>query len=187
MNTPLPTRHEGSTQAPRNRFDIEGIYLQYHDRLYRHLVHLVSDRDQAEELVQDVFVRVLLALPKMSNDLHLSAWLYRIATNIGYDALRRRRRIAWQPLDELDVEPAGGDEDDPQVHYGRAELVRLSLSRLPPGYRQALLLSTQEGYSYAQIASLLNIAESGAKMYLSRARRQFRQHYLDLEAEADHG
>ena len=186
MNTPLLTRPEHSMEVGTDSFDIEQIYRDYHDRLYRYLVHLVSDRDLAEELVQEVFVRVIGALPKMTGDLKLSAWLYRIATNIGYDALRRRRLISWHPLSDLDVEPAGEDEDDPQIHYGRTELVRQALSRMPDSYRQALLLYTQEGYSYAQIAHRLHIAQSGVKMYLSRARRQFRQHYLALEAEVNH-
>jgi len=171
MSTPQLFRPEHATGS----LDIEHMYLQYHDRLYRYLVHLVGDREQAQELTQDVFVRVIRALPNMTGDLRLSAWLYRIATNIGYDALRRWRLVAWHPLDELDVEPVGESEGDPQVQYGRAELVR-----------QALLLYTQEGYSYAQIASLLQIAESGVKMYLSRARRFFRQRYLELEQEVGH-
>ena len=56
-----------------------------------------------------------------------------------------------------------------------------ALRRMPRHYRAALLLYTQEGFSYAEIASTLNIAESGVKMYLSRARHSFREHYRALE------
>ena len=56
-----------------------------------------------------------------------------------------------------------------------------ALKRMPKHYRAALLLYTQEGYSYAEIAKTLSIAESGVKMYLSRARHSFREHFRVLE------
>ena len=80
----------------------------------------------------------------------MTPWLYRIATNACYDALRRRRLIIWQTLDELDHEPASGTGDDPQEGYGgTAEMVRAALARMPALYRQALLLREYEGYSSA--------------------------------------
>ena len=60
------------------------------------------------------------------------------------------------------------------------ELVRAALQRMPPSYCAALLLYTVEGFSYHEIAQALNIAESGVKMYLSRARQSFREHYRTL-------
>lgn len=121
----------------------------------------------------------------MPADLRLSAWLYRIATNIAYDALHRRRLITWQPLDGLDYEPADGAEDDPQDDYsGTTGLVRAALARIPSPYRQTLLLREYEGYSLPEIAQALGIAQSGVKMYLSRAWSHFKQHYHTLEQEA---
>ncbi len=70
---------------------------------------------------------------------------------------------------------------DPQEIYSTTELVRAALRRMPPQYRVALLLYTQEGFSYSEISHSLNIAESGVKMYLSRARQSFREHYRALE------
>ena len=70
---------------------------------------------------------------------------------------------------------------DPQETIGTSELVQAALKRMPRHYRAALLLYTQEGYSYAEIAKTLKIAESGVKMYLSRARHSFREHFRALE------
>ena len=180
MTTLAPSRP--LVEAPSWAF--EQIYEQHRERIYRYIRHLVSDQEVAEDLVQETFTRAFKALPRMPEDLRITPWLYRIATNICYDSLRRRRLISWQTLDGLDQEQALGAGDDPQDDYGgTGELVRLALARMPALYRQALLLREYEGYTLPEIAQALGIAPSGVKMYLSRARGHFRQHYRELEQE----
>jgi RNA polymerase sigma-70 factor (ECF subfamily) len=162
-------------------WSFERIYDDYKTPIYNYIYHLVGNREHAEDLTQESFLKAFKALPKMDASLKLSAWLYRIATNTAYDALRRRKLIAWLPWQDLDHEPADRDSADPQETIGTADLVRAALKRMPPQYRAALLLYTQEGFSYAEIASTLSIAESGVKMYLSRARHSFREHFKALE------
>jgi RNA polymerase sigma-70 factor, ECF subfamily len=162
-------------------WSFERIYDEYKTPIYNYIYHLVGNREQADDLTQDTFVKAYKALPKMDASLKLSAWLYRIATNTAYDALRRRKLIAWLPWQDLDHEPADVESADPQETIGTTELVQAALKRMPRHYRAALLLYTQEGFSYAEIAATLNIAESGVKMYLSRARHSFREHYRTLE------
>lgn len=169
-------------------WDFEQIYEEYRERIYRYIRHLVGNQELAEDLMQETFTRAYKALPRMPGDLRMMPWLYRIATNACYDALRRRRLVSWQTLDELDHEPASGTSDDPQEGYsGTAEMVRAALARMPALYRQALLLRECEGYSMPEIAQALGIAPSGVKMFLSRARGHFRLHYRRLEQEATHG
>lgn len=184
MTTLAPPRpHVGAAS-----WDFEQVYEQFRERIYRYIRHLVSNQELAEDLVQETFTRAYKALPRMHDDLRMTPWLYRIATNACYDALRRRRLITWQALDTLDHEPASGTGDDPQEGYGgTAELVRAALARMPVTYRQALLLREVEGYSLPEIALALGIAPSGVKMYLSRARGHFRHHYRELEREVTHG
>ncbi len=159
----------------------ERIYEEFKTPIYNYIYHLVGNREQADYLTQDTFLKAFKALPKMDANLKLSAWLYRIATNTAYDALRRRKLIAWLPWQDLDHEPADVESADPQETIGTTELVRGALKRMPAQYRAALLLYTQEGFSYGEIAQTLSIAESGVKMYLSRARQSFREHFRALE------
>lgn len=168
-------------ETKERSWSFEEIYDEYKTPIYNYVYHLVGDREQADDLTQDTFLKAFRALPKMDANLKLSAWLYRIATNTAYDALRRRKLIAWLPWQDLDHEPADVEGADPQDIYGTTELVRAALCRMPHQYRSALLLYTQEGFSYSEIAHTLNIAESGVKMYLSRARQSFREHYRALE------
>ena len=162
-------------------WSFDHIYDEYKTPIFNYIYHLVGDREQADDLTQDTFLKAFRALPKMDSNLKLSAWLYRIATNTAYDALRRRKLIAWLPWQDLDHEPSDAENADPQEIYGTTEIVRAALHRMPQQYRAALLLYTQEGFTYNEIAHRLNIAESGVKMYLSRARQSFREQYRALE------
>ncbi len=172
---------QAATGVSAQAWSFERIYDEFKTPIYNYIYHLVGNREQADDLTQDTFMKAFKALPKMDASLKLSAWLYRIATNTAYDALRRRKLIAWMPWQDLDHEPADVESADPQETIGTSELVKAALRRMPRHYRAALLLYTQEGFSYAEIASTLNIAESGVKMYLSRARHSFREHYRALE------
>jgi len=169
-------------QSLAQHWSFETIYDEFKTPIYNYVYHLVGNREQADDLTQDTFLKAFKALPKMDGNLKLSAWLYRIATNTAYDALRRRKLIAWMPWQDLDHEPADVESADPQETIGTTELVNAALRRMPQHYRAALLLYTREGYSYAEIAKTLRIAESGVKMYLSRARHSFREHNRALES-----
>ena len=170
-----------AAERPEQSWSFEQIYDEYKTPIYNYVYHLVGNREQADDLTQDTFLKAYKALPRMDRSLKLSAWLYRIATNTAYDALRRRKLISWLPWQEMDREPADLDCADPQEAIGTSELVNAALRRMPRHYRAALLLYTQDGFSYTEIAKRLCIAESGVKMYLSRARHSFREHYRALE------
>lgn len=103
------------------------------------------------------------------------------------DVLRRRKLIHWQSLEAQAFETqeaAGSEEDEPETRYtGPAASVRVTLNRIEPKYRQALLLYYEVGLNYKEIAQALNVTPTGMKMYLTRARRQFRTHYDDEREE----
>lgn len=160
--------------------DFEQVYAHYSRLIYHHLRKMVQQPELAEDLTQEVFVRAWHALPRMQAPLALQPWLYRIATNLAIDTLRRRRLLVWSSLDQSRQEPEDGFHRDPQDAYPSAELVRDALARLPVSYQRALLLRA-EGYTLTEIAESIGIAQSGVKMYLVRARRAFQQHYLALQ------
>ena len=166
--------------------DFDAVYEQYQLAIKNYLFHLVSDHDLADDLTQDTFLRAwrAICLHHVSVDVsRMRAYLYRIATNVAYDALRRRKCIRWNSLDDLEYELVDNLGEDPQACYdGPREGVCQALERTPSSYRRALLLYHEEGYSYEQIAQMLGTAPTGMKMFLSRARGRFRQLYSDLES-----
>ena len=83
---------QSTTAAPRALEELfERLYVQYHRPLFSYVLRLVGHWEQAEDLTQETFVKAYHALARLPADSNYRAWLYRIATNTCYDALRRRR------------------------------------------------------------------------------------------------
>jgi len=145
----------------------EALYQAYGEPLLNYLYRLLGGRDEAEEAMQDTFIKAYRALGRLPQDANVRAWLYRIATNTARDRLRRRRLIQWLPLQDTDRgdtpldRPAALASD--QVDVGRA------LALLAPGYREPLILYTVQGYDTAEIAEMLGISRSAVKKRLVRA------------------
>lgn len=161
-------------------YSFEEIYITFRVPIYRHIYHLVGNPELANDLTQDTFLKVFRAFPELPLDMNITAWLFRIATNTAYDALRRDKIIQFQTLSDSDFATTKSRETDPVDEFEVTELVHLALQHMPMLYRNALLLYTQSGYTYSQLAQYLNIGEKGVKMYLSRARQSFRKNYSYL-------
>lgn len=163
----------------RARFDT--LYARYHLPIYNYIVRLVGDRDAADDLLQDTFVKVYKALDHVPDGEGEKPWIYRIATNTCYDLLRRRRLISWLPWTAHDdahhVDGAAGS--DLGDRYALSEGVQDALSTLPPALRAPLLLHVVHGLPYAAIAETLGISEGAVKMRVSRARSRFKDSYHD--------
>src|SRR5258707_5213910 len=109
-------------ETKENTWSFDQIYDEYKTPIYNYVYHLVGNREQADDLTQDTFLKAFKALPKMDASLKLSAWLYRIATNTAYDALRRRKLLAWLPWQDQDYDPDDVDSADTPETIGTKEL-----------------------------------------------------------------
>ena len=164
---------ERAQAGDRDAFTL--LVERYQQRLGGYLFHLLGERDLALDLTQDTFVRAYTALPATRPSLAVRPWLFRIATNLAYDVLRRRRRIAWVPLSL--AENRARDESAPLEEQ---ELVRLALQRLRPADQVVLVLCGIEDQSYAEAASALETTPDAVRKRLSRAKAQFRAAYAQL-------
>lgn len=151
----------------------ERLFTEHSTPILNYLYRLLGDRSQAEDLAQDVFVRVYRALPTLPAGANHRAWIYRIATHCAYDALRRRRLITWLPFQEQEQERMA----DPASPPDRDEAVQKALSKLSPRYRVPLILFSVQGYSTEEIAQMLSISVGAVKTRLYRAREAFRKWY----------
>ena len=152
----------------------DALFLRWAGPLLRYLDRMVRDRATAEELVQEVFIRVYGARDRYRPDARFSTWLYRIATNLALNELRRPRRR--DPHDSLDAEGsptlvAATPQSDEVVDARRRGVAALrALAELPERQRAALLQSAVEGRSYAEIAEALEVTEKAVKALVHRAR-----------------
>jgi RNA polymerase sigma-70 factor (ECF subfamily) len=153
---------------------VERLYNEQRRPLLAYLARLVGDREAAEDLCQEAFLKALRSWARHDPAASPVAWLYRIATNTAYDHLRRRRRAALAPLVEVDVlagvYTVGAEPDE-------GESVRRALAQLPARYRVPLLLHACAGHSLHEIADALGCSRAAVKMRLLRARERFREVY----------
>jgi len=155
---------------------LERLYLEYHRPIVNYLYRMVGDSAQAEELAQDVFVRAHGALSRLDECANHRAWLYRIATNLAYDTLRRRRLVSWFSLRETDADEQAAQGPD---RLAEQQAIQRTLMRIPETYRSALVLFSVQGYAVKEIAEVLGISEGAVKTRLSRAREIFRKAFDD--------
>ncbi len=149
------------------------LYAAHTPRLYLSLLRLTGGREaEAEELLQETWIRAAAALPDFRWQSALRTWLYGIAINAWREAARARRD-AGTCLESIAEElPAARPIAD--AGAGRLDLDR-AVRRLPEGYREVLVLHDVEGYTHEEIASLLAISPGTSKSQLSRARSCLRR------------
>jgi len=150
--------------------------------VYRRLHYLVGERAAAEDLTQEVFLKLYRKPPRERDN--LGGWLLRVAANLAYNRLRgeerSRRREEGQYRGEAGVIPL----EEAVIRGQEARLVHQCLARLPPRGRICLLLRSA-GHSYAEIAAVIQVDRSSVGTILARARRQFASLYSELEGRDD--
>lgn len=148
-----------------------GLVRQNQGRIVRHLLNLTGSRDEALELSQEVFLKAWEALPSWRPDARFHTWLYRIASNVAYDLLRRRRVVSFEPLPE-DHDTAGETDSPEQRLHAKQTIAGLeaALARLAPDQREIVLLREVEGLSYQELSTALGIDEGTVKSRLARGR-----------------
>lgn len=161
------------------------LFERHWDAVCRLLIRLTGDADAAGDLAQEVFVQ-LYRKPPLDEDVPLRAWLFRVALNRGYNALRadRRRRtreetVAGDPTAGGAADGAAGVESLEEI-ANRAEerdSVRQVLMRLSERQRDCLVLRAN-GLSYAEIAVAIGVAPGSVGTLLARAERAFKAEYL---------
>ena len=152
----------------------DALFRRWAAPLLRYLERMVRDAGTAEELVQEVFLRVYRARERYAPEARFSTWLYRIATNLALNELRRPRRREPHRSQDEDGAPAlaapAPDPDDALDARRLGARVERELAALPEKQRAALCLAAVEGLSYAEVAEALEVSEAAVKALVHRAR-----------------
>lgn len=162
----------------------ERLFVTYHATLVRYLTRRLGDRDWAEDVAQETFVRAL----RQETLVNERAWVFAVAHNLVRDGARRDARNR-QYLELMAAEAREAEEPDVEQTSERAEQLRHAreaLATLTDRDRQALLLK-EEGLDYQEIADVLGIEKSSVGTTLSRARRRLAESYEALTADGRGG
>lgn len=172
--------HTAAAEKPRE-FDFDRVFLEQYARVYAIVVRIVGDRAEAEDLALETFWQLHRRPPAADRDTASSpygAWLYRVATNLGLNALRARKRRERYELEagqEADTQ-RGGDPAGEAAAEEERERVRQVLGQMDARQAQLLLLR-HSGMSYGDLAAALNLSPNSIGTLLARAQREFERRY----------
>lgn len=180
-----------------NDLDFQSIYKTFYPKMIRYLAHVVGWRD-AEDVTQEVFLKVNQALKTFKGESQVSTWIYRIATNSALDKLRSpsfrqtgRSSLSAESTGEGETEitdqNAWTGEKTPSIETAAIrkemnECIRGVVEKLPENYRTVVALSELEGFRDDEIAEILGVSIHTAKIRLHRARARLKK---ELEARCN--
>lgn len=171
-----------SMEGSRDEVDLAGLVGTYSPLLFRVAHSVLRSRAEAEDAVQDVFVRVMERRGSLATVRDMRVWLVRIAWNLALD---RRRRIRPEQFDEGFAESLVARDlpaDEALSEARRMRAVLREMERLPKGERHVLLLSVIEELGTAEMAEVLGRSESAVRALLFRARTRLRERLEKGEA-----
>jgi len=154
----------------------EDIVRAHSARVYRLAYRLTGNPHDAEDLTQEVFVRVFRSLSSYTPGT-FEGWLHRITTNLFLDGARRKQRIRFEGLADEMAHRLPGSEPTPAEAFDDTHLdddVQAALKALPPEYRAAVVLCDIEGFSYEEIAATLGVKLGTVRSRIHRGRAQLR-------------
>ncbi len=158
---------------------------RYQDRLVNYIYNLIRDYDQAVDLSQETFIRVFRHAHRYKGNYKFSTWIYKIATNLALDEMRRRKRRGFfltqrlfgiSEQGEMELQISDG-RPSPEVHLGskeKARLLRIAIDSLPPRYRLVFVLKEVQELSLEETGNVLNLSVGTVKSRLHRAKRLLR-------------
>jgi RNA polymerase sigma-70 factor, ECF subfamily len=178
---------EGSQEA------FEELVKKYQSKVFSMALSFTRNREAADDLAQEVFLKAYLALPRFQGKSEFGTWLYRISVNHIKDFLRKKGRAKEVSLEDVgEISLSDRDQADKAVLEAEAEarrgLVRRSVERLPDKYRVILTLRDIQGLPYDEISRVLRLSPGTVDSRLHRARKILRDRmspYLQREGGVD--
>ncbi len=164
----------------------EILFQKYKKRAYELAFHILGERAAAEDIAQEVFIKIYQKRLKPSTTAKFTTWLYRVTVNAALDVVRRRQIFFWQSLDKP-LESEAGQKHFPEVvdkqpspgessaEKEQSEILHREIRRLPERYRLPILLYQFENLSYAEIAQILGITPKAVERRLYHARERLRE------------
>ena len=172
------------------------LIRRYERPVFSLVFRMVRDRETAEDLAQDTFVKVLNHIDRYRPEFKLSSWLFKIANNVTIDYLRKRQldtvsmdgsphagTASEVEATSFDVEARQESALDEIEARELGSAIERAIARLRPEYRSCIMLPHVEGRSYEEIAAILDLPLGTVKTYIHRARNELRKMLGHLRAE----
>lgn len=154
------------------------IYKLYYKAMFNTSFRIVNDRMEAEDIMQEAFLKAFDKIHTYSGKVSFGAWLKRIVINHSLDELKKKK-IELDSLEDSvynpeEEEKAEEEEDETEI-WNKVEEIREAINGLPDGYRIVLSLYLLEGYDHEEIAEILNMTSSTSRSQYTRAKNKLRE------------
>jgi RNA polymerase sigma-70 factor (ECF subfamily) len=192
LHTNVPSR-DGTVDVSRDRVLVERcqagdrqafeeLYLRYQRRLHRFCMQRLGEAHDAEDVVQEAFVRAWRALPRFAGERRFYPWLTVIATNLCVDTMRRRARLTPVEESQIAASDAGTyDVEDAVLHEVDSKMVATAFGQLSSRHQRVLQLREGSEWSYREIAEHEGVGITAVETLLWRARQALKREFLMLD------
>lgn len=159
------------------------LFERYHRKLFGFLYHMTGQADMSEDLVQNVFYRMLKYRHTFTGEGEFKTWMYHLARNVLADQVRQNKRHSHHTdVNHLSDRVGGGVRADEQIHKEQElALLHYAMDRLSAEKREILILSRFQELKYEEIARVLNTTEGAVKVRVHRAMQELKSIYLKIE------
>lgn len=155
------------------------IVSKYSERLYWLLRNFATSHEDADDLLQDTFIKVWQGLPSFRGDSSLFTWVYRIAMNVGLNSVRKQRLEALLSRENLDLLAGRLIDDDPLFDGDKAQReLQKAIAALPAVQRGVFVLRYYDEMPYEQIAAIMKKSENSLKVSYHKACQKLKAHLL---------
>jgi RNA polymerase sigma-70 factor (ECF subfamily) len=178
------SKAQNRTPSPRDKADFEREMVVHLDSLYRAALGMTRDKGDAEDLVQDTFVRAFQFYAQYQGGTNGRAWLFRIMTNLYINGYRKKHRepervsydeledfYLYNRLSDAQSRGAGTAPETEVVLRVEADAIKEAVEKLPDEYRDTVILADLQEFSYQEISEMLQIPIGTVRSRLSRGRR----------------
>lgn len=178
-----------------NPDSFEALVIEHGQQLYNIALRMTGNEEDANDLCQEALLRAYKSFGKWKRECSFSSWLFRIATNLYIDQVRRKKRVQFESLDAPIVTDDGEkmsrtiecEARGPQSLVEAAEVqekVQWALQKLPPEFRMSVILCDIQGFSYAEISEIMDCSIGTVRSRIHRARRALRNYLKPYVSEA---
>jgi RNA polymerase sigma-70 factor (ECF subfamily) len=147
------------------------LVSRFKQNIFRYAYGMLGDRMEAEDAAQEAFIKAFYSLPKLDNVYAFSSWLIRIASNLCYDRLQKLNKEHVLAAEWINTHVTQNDMQQSDLHM----MVEAAIKTLSPEHREVVILRDLQGYSYEEIAEMINVPLGTVKSRISKARLLLRK------------
>jgi len=162
---------------------LEVLFDRHHRALFHYFVHVTSNRSVSEDLVQEVFFRILKYRHSYQSGTSFRAWMYQVGRNVHLDHLARHKAEVAMPEEAQEITSPGTPPDREFQKKQEAAILRRAMAAMPPEKKEVLIMSRYLDLKYEEIASVLKCEVGTVKVRVYRALRELSERFFALSGE----